>query len=324
MKKKILVTGVAGFIGFHVTKKLLKEKFKIVGIDNLNSYYDVNLKRKRLKNLKNKNFIFYKSNISNSKKLEEIFKKHKFDLVINLAAQAGIRYSLINPRDYLNSNANGFFNIIDCCKKYNIKTLLYASSSSVYGNIKKFPYSLNNKVDKPLQFYAATKIFNEITAYCYSHLYKFKTVGLRFFTVYGPWGRPDMALFSFAKKIINGETIEIFNKGNHSRDFTYIDDVVDLIYRIVDLNIKNKNQKQKHEIYNIGGGKATKLIKFISLLEKHLNIKAKKKYIKKQPGDMDKTLADIKKTKKVFKYKPKVKPDEGIKNFVNWYRNYTS
>ena len=253
----ILVTGSSGFIGYHLSKLLLNNNCKVVGLDNHNSYYDIKLKKNRNSLLlKHKNFKFYKVDLQDSKKLETIFKNHKIKCVINLAAQAGVRYSLINPKAYIDSNINGFFNILDLSNKYKVKKFIYASTSSIYGKQNKFPLKENFKTDNPIQLYAATKKSNEVMATAYSNLYKIKTVGLRFFTVYGPWGRPDMALFKFTKNIIEGKKINLFNKGNHIRDFTYIDDIVEAIFKLV---IKKNFPKQK--IYNVGNGKKIPLRK---------------------------------------------------------------
>ena len=233
-KKKILITGCAGFIGYHLTKRLSKN-FKVVGIDNLNPYYDVRLKKDRLKDLnKERNFKFFKVDIESFNLLKKIFKKNKFNTVIHLAAQAGVRYSLVNPSRYINTNINGFFNVIENCKIFKVKNFLYASTSSVYGNQSKFPIEENFDTSSPIQLYAATKKSNELLAHCYSHLYKIKTIGLRFFTVYGPWGRPDMALFKFTNNILKNKTIEIFNYGTHTRDFTYIDDIIEGVVNVIE------------------------------------------------------------------------------------------
>lgn len=319
---KILITGSAGFIGFHLAKKLLEKNFSIIGVDNINSYYDVNLKKERLKILKKikrgKKFKFYKCDISNEKKLDNIFKKNKVTHVVNLAAQAGVRYSILNPASYVKSNLVGFANILENCKKYNIKHLLYASTSSVYGANKKMPYKESDNTDNPIQFYAATKKSNEIMAHSYSHLYKLPTTGLRFFTVYGPWGRPDMALFKFTKNILLGKKIDIYNYGKHSRDFTYIDDIIESIY----LLIKSKINKPFSRIFNIGKGKSDKLTDYISQIEICLNKKAKKNYIELQKGDIVKTLANTHKLNKIIKKKKFTPINIGILKFINWYLKF--
>ena len=319
MSKKILVTGSAGFIGFHLSLKLLNRGFSVTGIDNFNNYYDVNLKKKRNDILiKYKNFNFFKVDIRNKKKLESIFKKNKFTCVVHLAAQAGVRYSLNNPSSYIDNNILGFFNIIDLIKKKNIKKFLYASTSSIYGIQKKFPVKENFNTDNPIQLYAATKKANEIIATAYSKLYKIHTIGLRFFTVYGPWGRPDMALFKFTKNILENKPIEVFNKGKHERDFTYVEDITEGILNI----IQTKKIKIFNEILNIGNGKRVNLMKYIKLIEKYLNKKAIKKFLPLQKGDVIKTQSDTKLIKKRYKYQPKTNVEYGVKKFVEWYLSY--
>ena len=318
---KVLVTGCAGFIGFHVAKKLLANGNVVIGIDNLNNYYDISLKNKRLEILKSfKKFTFKKIDICNSTKLNSIFKQNKIQNIIHLAAQAGVRYSLMRPKSYINSNINGFFNIIECCRYYGVVKLLYASTSSVYGNQKKFPLKEDFNTDSPIQLYAATKKSNELMAKAYSHLFNFQTIGMRFFTVYGPWGRPDMALFKFTKKILSNREIEIYNYGNHIRDFTYIDDVTEIIVR---LN-KTKKIKKKSEIFNIGNSNPVKLIDYIHQIEKSLNKIAKKKYLPLQAGDSKQTHSNTKKLHKILNYRPKVNFRNGVNNFVKWYRNHYS
>ena len=317
MNKKIyLVTGSAGFIGFHLSKKILAKGFKVIGIDNLNNYYDVQLKKKRNHILKkNKNYIFKKIDIKNYKNLETVFKKYKIFKVIHLAAQAGVRYSLKNPRSYIDNNINGFFNILEISKNYRVKKFVYASTSSIYGLQKKFPLKENFNTDNPIQLYAATKKSNELMATSYSYLYKMDTVGLRFFTVYGPWGRPDMALFKFTKNIIKGKPIEVFNKGKHERDFTYVDDIVDGIIKIV----FSKKNKFGSQIFNIGNGKKIKLLKYIQLIEKNLKKKARKKLLPLQKGDVFKTHSDTRLIKKDYNYNPKTSVNHGVKKFIEWY-----
>ena len=327
---KILITGAAGFIGFHSCIKFLNEGFTVTGIDNLNSYYDVELKKNRIKEIKKglikkkqkKKFNFIKLDLKNYDKLEKIFTKNKFDFVLHLAAQAGVRYSLINPFSYLDSNIIGFFNVLQLSKNSKIKHFTYASTSSVYGGNKKMPFSEKDNTDIPLQLYAATKKSNELIAYSYSHLFKLKTTGLRFFTVYGPWGRPDMALFKFVKNIIKKKHIDIFNNGKHSRDFTYVDDIVQGIYKIIVSKNKNSNQKTPYQVFNIGRGKSEKLMDFIKEIENNLKIKSKKKFLPLQKGDVEKTYANTSKLFKNFNYKPKVPIKKGIKNFINWYIKY--
>ncbi len=333
----ILITGVAGFIGFHTAKKLLDKGYKVIGVDNINNYYDKKIKLDRLKILKKtsiKNFKFFKKDISNYKEIENIFKKNKINYVINLAAQAGVRYSLKYPKTYLKSNISGFFNIIDISRRFKIKRLIYASTSSVYGLNVENPFTEKHTADHPIQFYAASKRSNELIAHSYSSLYNLETIGLRFFTVYGPWGRPDMALFKFVNNIIKNKAIEIFNYGNHARDFTYIDDIVDGIVLLIKskkiFNTNNKNNKKNFspdessspfKIFNIGSGKKTALMKYVKIIEKNLKINAKKKYLPLQKGDIRSTLSNINSLKK-FGYKPKVNPENGIKKFINWYRDY--
>jgi len=334
---KILVTGAAGFIGFHTIDKLLSKKNYIVfGVDNLNNYYDVNLKKKRLRILKSKykkKFIFKKIDISNKKKLQNLFKKNKFKKVINLAAQAGVRYVKKNPDAYFESNIRGFFNIIELCKKYKILHLVSASTSSVYGANKNLPFSESNIADHPTQFYAATKRSNEIIAHAYSHMFNIPVTLLRFFTAYGPWGRPDMSLYLFVKKIIENKKIDVFNYGNHSRDFTYIDDIVEgiiLTLRKIPKSHKNWNPKKPNpststapfKILNIGGGNNISLMKFINIIEKLLKKKAKIKFTNFQTGDIKDTRANINESIKYLNYKPKINVQEGIKRFINWYIKY--
>ena len=318
----ILITGCAGFIGFHVCNNLLNsKKNKIIGIDNVNNYYDVNLKHERLKVLKKKkNFIFFKGDISNLKFLKKIFNYQKITHVINLAAQAGVRYSIKNPEAYYNSNIKGFFNLINISKEFKIKHFVYASTSSVYGNKKKFPITEEMNSDLPLSFYAATKKCNEIIAHSYSYIYNLPTTGLRFFTVYGPYGRPDMAIFKFTKNILNNKKINLFNHGKHTRDFTFINYVAEAVVKIID---KYPSQKIPYEIYNIGGSKPITLMNFINILEKNLGKKAKIKYLKLQKGDVKKTHAsNAKLIKKInFKSKP-LDVKFGVKLFTEWYKNF--
>mgnify|MGYP001311805916 CR=1 FL=1 len=333
---KILITGVGGFIGFHTALRLLKQNKKVVGIDNINDFYDQKLKKDRIRILKKfskQNFLFYKKDISKEKEIRKIFGKYKINVVINLAAQAGVRYSLKNPKEYLKSNIEGFFNIINFCKEFKVKRLVYASTSSVYGNNTQTPFKESHTADHPIQFYAATKRSNELIAHAYSSLYGMETIGLRFFTVYGPWGRPDMALFKFVKNIIKKKTIDVYNYGNHIRDFTYIDDIVNGI--ILTINSKkifyHKKIKKKifdpdisdckFRVLNIGSGNSTTLLRYIEIIEKELKITSKKKYFSLQKGDIKKTLADINNLKK-FGYKPKIRPELGIKNFIEWYKSY--
>ncbi len=318
---KILITGAAGFIGYHLTNKLIKTKHKIFGIDNFNNYYSVKLKKDRVKDLINQKgkFIFYKNDICNKEFVNKIFKKNKFDIVINLAAQAGVRYSIKNPESYIKRNIIGYFNILEACRFNKVKHLIYASTSSVYGDSTKFPLSEKLNTNKPLQLYAATKLSNELMAHSYSSLFNLRTTGLRFFTVYGPWGRPDMALFLMTKNIILGKKIKLFNYGNHIRDFTYVDDVIDAILKIT---LSKKKFKSKSEVYNIGNGKPVHLRKYIKEIELCLGKKAKIENLPLQMGDIVKTHASIKKIQKNFKFKPKFNVKSGVRNFIHWYKSY--
>jgi UDP-glucuronate 4-epimerase len=321
--KNILVTGAAGFIGFHLTEKLLKNKsLNVFGIDNIDDYYDVKLKKSRLKILKkNKRFFFYKLDISNQNKIEPIFKKFKFYKVINLAAQAGVRFSISNPDSYFKSNVLGFYNILKLCVRYKIQHLIYASTSSVYGDTNKIPFKESDDTSKPIQFYAATKKSNEVMAYSFSSIYKLPTTGLRFFTVYGPWGRPDMALFKFTENILNDKSIPIFNFGKHNRDFTFVDDIVSGILKIFNSVPKKKNGISA-EVFNIGRGKKEKLLDYIGIIKKTLNKSYKAQFLKKQKGDIHETQGDISKIKKEFKYSPKTNINVGIPKFINWYKKF--
>ncbi len=316
----ILITGAAGFIGYHLSKKILNKNTKVIGIDNINNYYDINLKKNRIKELKkNKKFLFYKIDIYEYKKLNDIVKKNKIKYIIHLAAQAGVRYSIKNPRTYFKSNLEGFFNILEISRHNNIKHLIYASTSSVYGDSKKFPLSEINRTDKPLSFYAATKKSNEVMAHSYSYIYKLPCTGVRFFTVYGPFGRPDMALFKFTKNILNNQPIELYNKGNHFRDFTYIDDIVDGIFSL----IKKQSKKSiPYEIFNIGNGAPKKLLDYLKHIENNLNKISKTKKLPLQVGDIIKTHSNINKLKKYSGYKPKTNIKIGISRFIEWYKDY--
>jgi len=316
----ILITGAAGFIGYHLSKKILNKNTEVIGIDNINNYYDINLKKNRIKELKkNKKFQFYKIDICEYKKLNDIVKKNKIKYIIHLAAQAGVRYSIKDPRTYFKSNLEGFFNVLEISRHNNIKHLIYASTSSVYGDSKKFPLSETNRTDKPLSFYAATKKSNEVMAHSYSYIYKLPCTGVRFFTVYGPFGRPDMALFKFTKNILNNQPIELYNKGNHFRDFTYIDDIVDGIYSL----IKKQSKKSiPYEIFNIGNGTPNKLLDYLKHIENNLNKISKTKKLPLQVGDIVKTHSNINKLKKFTSYKPKTNIKIGISRFIEWYKDY--
>ena len=332
--KKILVTGAAGFIGFHLCQKLLKNGWQVVGLDNLNEYYDVNLKRGRLDQLlPEQNFSFKKINLEDKDEILKLFNEEKFEYVVNLAAQAGVRYSLVNPYAYIESNINGFINILEGCRSIKVKHLVYASSSSVYGANTKMPFSVHHNVDHPVSLYAATKKSNELMAHTYSNLYNIPTTGLRFFTVYGPWGRPDMALFLFTKAILNGETIDVFNNGKMRRDFTYVDDIVQGVYRLIS-KIPEPNPDWDSEdpdsatsfapyhLFNIGNNKPVELMKFIEVLENKLNKKAIKNFLPLQPGDVPATYADVQDLVNSVDFKPDTKIEDGISNFVDWYREY--
>lgn len=321
--KKILITGCAGFIGNELTKKILNnfKSFKVIGIDNLNDYYDVNIKKRKIKVLKeSKNFIFKKIDISDKIELNKVFRKFKPDYVINLAAQAGVRYSIQNPRSYISSNIVGFFNLLDLSKKYNIKFIFYASTSSVYGNSKKSILSENDSTDKPLNLYAATKKSNEIMAYSYYSMFNLSCIGFRFFTVYGPNGRPDMSIIKFLNLYKQNKSIELYNNGNHSRDFTYVDDCVDGIISVFLKSIKKK--KKIYEIFNISSNKKVKLKFVINFLEKKLEKKFKKKLIPLQKGDIKETFGSIKKINLYSGYRPKVSIKSGLNNIINFFRDY--
>lgn len=331
---KILVTGAAGFIGFHLTNYLLRQGETVVGIDNLNNYYDVSLKQARLEQLQlNKLFTFAHLELADQQGIDRLFTEHEFDAVVNLAAQAGVRYSLKNPHAYINSNIVGFTNILESCRHHQVKHLVFASSSSVYGANTKVPFSTHDNVDHPISLYAATKKANELMAHTYSHLYGLPTTGLRFFTVYGPWGRPDMALFLFTKAILSGEPIEVFNYGKMKRDFTYIDDIVEGIVRVIN-NIPEGNtswsgddpdpgsSKAPYKIYNIGNNNPVELSRFIEVIEECLGIKAKKNMLPLQPGDVTMTYADVDDLIQDVGFKPATPIEVGVKRFVKWYRDY--
>lgn len=327
----ILITGVAGFIGFHLAKKLLgdtvdnKYSHQIIGLDNLNHYYDVTLKEKRLSIInKQSNFKFMKGDISDPDVVNAIFLEFRPEIVIHLAAQAGVRYSIENPQAYMDSNITGFFHMIEACRRFPVKHFLFASSSSVYGNQKKTPFSTSDFVDEPISFYAATKKSNELMAYSYSHLYHIPMTGLRFFTVYGPYGRPDMAYFSFADKIMREEPIQVYNHGDLYRDFTYIDDVVKGICCIIEKDFSKAMEKIPYKIYNIGNTKPEKLLHFIKILENKLGKTAKKEFLPMQNGDVYTTYADISEMEQDFGFFPKVSLDEGIGHFVDWYQLYVA
>ncbi len=335
--KKILITGTAGFIGSQLVIRLLDHGYQVIGIDNHNDYYDPRLKEQRLELFNDhKSYQHFRISLEDKSDLEKIFSNNSPSVIVNLAAQAGVRYSMENPTSYVNSNLVGFGNILECCRQFQVEHLIYASSSSVYGASLEMPFSASNSSDHPISLYGATKKANESMAHAYSHLYKLPTTGLRFFTVYGPWGRPDMALYKFTKSILSGEKITIYNDGNHKRDFTYIDDIVDGIIKVVDKGPSNKDKnwdpcKPSNEsseapwrIYNFGNGKPVKLTHFIDIIENELGVEAKKEFLPMQPGDVIETYADISRTKKDFGYSPKTNVEVGIKNFIHWYRNYAS
>lgn len=333
---KVLITGPAGFIGYHVSNQLLKmdNDVYVIGIDNMNDYYDTRLKRNRLIELnKFEHFKFYECDIKNYEDIKLIFIKHKPDIVINLAAQAGVRYSIENPHAYVDSNLVGFLNILEACRNYPVKHLLYASSSSVYGGNKIAPFSTEHQVDHPVSLYAATKKSNELMAHTYSHLYGIPTTGLRFFTVYGPFGRPDMAYFSFTKDILEGNPIKVFNHGDMERDFTYIDDIVEGIVNLVDKAPQaNKDWDETkdslsesfapYKIYNIGNNNPVKLMRFINALETSIGKEAEKIYLDMQPGDVYRTYADVSDLEKDIGFKPSTSIEDGIDKFVQWYKKY--
>lgn len=335
---KILVTGAAGFIGYHFCEKLLASGYEVIGLDNINDYYDVNLKYDRLKELGiakdsityneevtgNKygnRFRFFRLNLEDRPGLENLFSNHKIDLVCNLAAQAGVRFSLEKPFNYIDSNITGFLNILECCRHFEVKKLIYASSSSVYGLNEKIPFSVEDPVDRPVSLYATTKKTNELMAHTYSHLFNIKTVGLRFFTVYGPWGRPDMAMFLFTDAILNNKPIQVFNEGNLSRDFTYVDDIVGGILKITEA-FEHDYVKEKYKLYNIGNNKPVRLLDFIEAVEKCTGKTAEKIMLPMQQGDVEKTWADVESLKADFDYNPDTDIETGVQAFVDWYRDY--
>ncbi|RKN76954.1 NAD-dependent epimerase [Ulvibacterium marinum] len=337
---KVLVTGAAGFIGYSVSKKLLEMGHEVIGLDNINDYYDVHLKYDRLLQLgidankvdqrvqllESENyplFSFIRLELENRKLLPRLFESEKFDVVCNLAAQAGVRYSLENPEAYVDSNIVGFLNILENCRNHHVEHLVYASSSSVYGTSDRVPFKTTDFVDNPISLYAATKKSNELMAHTYSHLFGFSTTGLRFFTVYGPWGRPDMALFLFTDAIMKGKPIKVFNQGKMERDFTYIDDIVEGVVRIIESPIGSRNQTNElYKVYNIGNSQSVKLMDFIQALEQSLGKTALKEMLPMQPGDVPKTWANVDDLVKDYGYRPNTSIQKGIAHFVNWYRQY--
>jgi UDP-glucuronate 4-epimerase len=339
--RKILITGTAGFIGFHLAKRLISDGWNVVGYDNINDYYDVRLKYARLQETGIKrelisegeliqstsypNYRFIKANLENRSLLDALFRDEQFDMVCHLAAQAGVRYSIENPYTYIDSNIVGFINILECCRHYSIKHLIYASSSSVYGNNDKVPFSEGDRVDNPISLYAATKKANELMAHTYSHLYQLPTTGLRFFTVYGPWGRPDMAPMLFAKAITEGNPIKVFNNGLGVRDFTYVDDIIEGIIRIIgNTPLKEEKDHSCYCILNIGNSKPILLLDFIRIMEREMAKVAIIEMLPMQKGDVEKTHANIDEFKKITNYIPTTKLDKGLNIFLNWYKKYYS
>jgi UDP-glucuronate 4-epimerase len=331
---KVLVTGAAGFIGYHTASRLLARGDTVVGVDNLNDYYDVRLKEARLARLRDHtNFIFVRTDVADRASIAEAFSRHKPERVVHLAAQAGVRYSITNPETYIDSNLTGFGNILEGCRREQIEHLVYASSSSVYGANTTLPFSVHQNVDHPLSLYAASKKANELMAHCYSGLFNLPTTGLRFFTVYGPWGRPDMALFLFTRNILAGRPIDVFNHGNHSRGFTYVDDIVEGVIRVLD-NIATPDpqwsgdkpdpasSRAPYRIYNIGSNSATPLMRYIELIEKNLGRTAELNLLPLQPGDVPDTSADVEDLLRDVGYSPTTSVETGIKKFVEWYRSY--
>ncbi len=335
MEDNIFITGSAGFIGYHLSKRLIANGKNVIGLDNLNTFYDLSLKQARLDDLNklNGNFKFYHDDIENIECLEKIFREYNPKIVFNLAAQAGVRYSISDPDIFTKTNILGFNNILSICSKSNIKHLIYASSSSVYGGNESLPYTEKSSVDHPVSIYAATKKANELYAHCYSHLYSLPITGLRFFTVYGPWGRPDMAYFLFTKSILEGRKINIFNSGEMYRDFTFIDDIIESLIRVMNKppqkNIKFDRKRPScdsswapHRIFNIGNSNSIKLINFIEIIEKELGVKAIKNYLPMQPGDVKATFSDNSLLESWINYKPATSIEDGIKKFINWYIDF--
>ena len=336
-KKIILVTGAAGFIGYHLSEALLKEGHMVLGLDNINDYYDVNLKYARLQKLgveretaevfnaissstkHGSQMQFVRMHLEDREALPKLFTEFEFDMVCNMAAQPGVRYSLENPEAYIDSNINGFLNILECCRHHNVKRLVYASSSSIYGNSDAVPFTETANVDKPISLYAATKKSNELMAHTYSHLYGIETIGLRFFTVYGPWGRPDMAMFLFTDAIINKKAIKVFNNGDLSRDFTYIDDIVKGVLSTL---LEDSNDTSLYKLYNIGNSAPVQLMDFIKSIENYLGVVAEKEMLPMQAGDVHQTWADVSRLHKDYDYKSNTLVDKGIEIFLDWYKNY--
>lgn len=334
---KILVTGTAGFIGFHLVKYLVERGDEVVGLDRINDYYNLNLKFARLKatgipmeeirynhlidSELYENYRFVRINLEDASKVSRLFEKERFDAVIHLAAQAGVRYSIENPHTYIESNITGFINVVEACRNYPVRHLVYASSSSVYGANKKTPFSVTDNVDRPISLYAATKKSNELMAHTYSHLFHIPMTGLRFFTVYGPWGRPDMAYFLFTKAILNDQPIKVFNHGKMARDFTYIDDIIQGITKVLD-QPPSSDLQPPHRLYNIGNNAPVSLLSFIEAIEKAVGKEAKKEYLPMQPGDVEQTYADVQNLVDEFGYQPTTSIEEGIQKFVDWYLRF--
>jgi len=336
---KILITGTAGFIGFHLTNRLLADGHDVLGVDNINDYYDVKLKKDRLAfagidsdklqentpqvSEKNPRYSFVKADLVNRDVMNNLFETEKPDVVVNLAAQAGVRYSLEYPQTYIDSNITGFLNILEGCRHHGVEHLIYASSSSVYGANTNLPFSTEDRVDNPVSLYAASKKSNELMAHTYSHLFDIPTTGLRFFTVYGPWGRPDMALFIFTKAMIEGKKIDVYNFGKMSRDFTYVDDIVEGITRLIPKSpAKSDENKAPYRLFNIGYGSPVKLMDFIHEIEENLGVEADKNLMAIQPGDVPKTWAEVENLFELTDFKPQVSVKEGVKNFIDWYKEY--
>jgi UDP-glucuronate 4-epimerase len=332
--ERVLVTGAAGFIGYHLVRRLLGEGYSVIGLDNLHDYYDVSLKEDRLKQLVPfVRFQFHRTDLNRMEALSALFEANAFDVVVNLAAQAGVRYSLKNPHAYVDTNLAGFVNLLECCRHFAVKHLVFASSSSVYGANTRMPFSIHDNVDHPVSLYAATKKSNELLAHAYCHLYKLPVTGLRFFTVYGPWGRPDMALFLFTRAILAGQPIQVFNHGKMQRDFTYIDDIIEGVFRVMKTYPTPDPHWSGHQpdpgtsygpyrLYNIGNNQPVSLLRFIEVLEMHLGVKARKEFLDMQPGDVPATCADIDDLYQAVGFKPITTIEEGIGRFVEWYKTY--
>ncbi|MFW9082014.1 NAD-dependent epimerase [Pseudomonas sp. P2757] len=319
----ILITGAAGFIGFHTAQRLGREGFEVVGVDNLNAYYEVSLKRARLEILQaSPQFRFLALDVVDKSGLITLFEKHRFEYVVHLAAQAGVRYSLDNPDVYGQSNLVGFLNLLEACRQYPPQHLIYASSSSVYGANHKMPFKEDDPVEQPVSLYAATKRANELLAFSYCHLYGLRASGLRFFTVYGPWGRPDMALFKFTQAILEGRAIDLYNEGEMARDFTYIDDIVEAIFRLLSKPPENEGQRGANRLFNIGRGSPVALLEFVECLESALGIKAQRNFLPMQEGDVVRTWADVSALAAHIGFSPQVSVDVGVQAFVEWYRGY--